>query len=344
MADSMQRTSPKHILTGIFRKAALTILVLIITSAFIEIGLRIFDPIGIEYFFEAAKYFKSMQPDERYAYIHTAGYREVLQDVEVSINSHGFRGPEFERIKPAGKKRVMILGDSVVFGWGARQDDIFGLQLQKIFDEERGDVEVIPAGVGSWNTRTEYEYLRSDGADYEPDVLVLIIVPNDVKPNDGGITQVARERLSAGSQRRGVVKRSLDKLWRGAVHHSYFMMHIQYLLKTRKDRETNERPAADSPQWEDARLAVDGITEFCRENDVVFVPYLYGSSAVIESKPALQLYRTHLESRGIRAYTMPDSLFAAKFRNSIVDGHPNSAGHAIISRVIYREISPLFAD
>src|SRR5262245_26491189 len=33
-----------------------------------------------------------------------------------SVNSHGFRGPDFAALKPAGTRRVVLLGDSNTFG------------------------------------------------------------------------------------------------------------------------------------------------------------------------------------------------------------------------------------
>jgi hypothetical protein len=42
-----------------------------------------------------------------------------------SINSHGYRGPEFSSRKPAGTTRVIFVGGSFVFSWPpSRQDDL----------------------------------------------------------------------------------------------------------------------------------------------------------------------------------------------------------------------------
>ncbi len=129
-----------------------------------------------------------MEENDIYAYIHRPGYQGTFQGVRVSINSHGLRGREFNTVKPPGKIRILILGDSVVFGWGAPQDSIFGARLQDMFKSWTEKVEVISAGVGSWNTRTEYEFLRSTAIQFQPDILLLVIVSNDLEPHRRGRT------------------------------------------------------------------------------------------------------------------------------------------------------------
>ncbi len=95
----------------------------------------------------------------------TSNSEFIAQGVTVRVNSHGLRGPEFETAKAPGRKRILILGDSVVFGWGAEEQDLFPAELQRRFDGDGRGIEVIAAGVGSWNTRAEYEFLREVGVD-----------------------------------------------------------------------------------------------------------------------------------------------------------------------------------
>ena len=87
-----------------------------------EVLLRVLDPLGIWYLYEINRYSKEMMVSNQwFSYIHEPGVFDTVQGVGVSINSHGLRGPEFPSEKPAGKIRLMILGNSVVFGWGVRK-------------------------------------------------------------------------------------------------------------------------------------------------------------------------------------------------------------------------------
>jgi hypothetical protein len=318
---------------------------LLVTAGIVELALRLSDPIGIVYFSEAERYFAAIQKNEAYAYIHTPGNRTVLQGVDVAINSHGLRGPEFELRKPTGTTRILILGDSVVFGWGAPQDAIFPMQLQQEFDKWPECIEVIPVGVGSWNTRTEYEYLRNVALQFEPDILVVIVVENDAEPKTGGYTEVNSEQLLGQEDPRRARKHMLQRisspLWHAAVASSYVCKYVQYYRK----RAVSAHAMAverDSTQWQDAKLALDGIIALCRRKSIELVVCLYGTSEGVRTNPVLNLYREHLAEVGMTSYPLlPETFSSAHCHNSVVDAHPNAYGHKLIGRVLYERLEPL---
>jgi lysophospholipase L1-like esterase len=308
----------------------------------LELLLRVFDPLGMKYFAEADRYFSTMKPDPSFAYIHPANYRGVFEDAPVSINSHGFRAPEWQVAKPAGLLRLMILGDSVVFGWGAPQDSIFSARLQKKFDADGARVEVIAAGVGSWNTRTEYEYLKTRGLEFEPDVVLLVATNNDIVPNLGGRTDVDKTLLSESGGRPGGVGLWAGKAWRYAGKRSCVLRHVQYF--SRRRAETREKAAAttDSPMWEDARAALGGIVDLSRSRGFSVVVCLYTCETKLGDDGVLALYKKTLSTLGVPCFTLPETLFNRReYRNSFVDGHANARGHALIADRIYDVASPI---
>lgn len=71
------------------------------------------------------------------------------------------------------KKRLLLLGDSIVLGWGV--DTTAAEYLQRILP----DWEVIPMGVGSWTTKDEVEWYLDVGKRFDPDVVVVIVCDND---------------------------------------------------------------------------------------------------------------------------------------------------------------------
>ena len=72
-------------------------------------------------------------------------------NVIYSINSQGFRGPEFSETKPDGVYRIFVVGGSTTFGTGVYDDQTFPSYLQKLFDQSNFDfnIEVINAGIGT---------------------------------------------------------------------------------------------------------------------------------------------------------------------------------------------------
>jgi len=329
---------------SILRVAALALPTVILICA-IELGLRIFDPLGLSYFAQAHKYFATaMQPSDEYSYIHKPGFRGKFQGADVAINSAGFRGPEIETANTGAKIRVLIIGDSVVFGWGAPQSSIFPIRLQGMLEREAPEVEVIPAGVGSWNTRSEYEYLRSEGIQLGPEVIVLLITANDMEPHPTGRTEVARDILSPPKPKPSAGKRFLAKMWNGAGRRSYLLSYVQYSMRKRRATRAEAQVDTSSPAWEDARLALDGIVRLSRDTGAILIPYLYGSKETIEKNAVLRLYRDHLEASGFDYFTLPPEILTERrLHNSVIDLHPNADGHALIAGEMCEALLPVLA-
>ena len=107
------------------------------------------------------------------------------QAIPVDINSHGLRSPETTYEKPPATFRILNLGDSVVMGWGVRQENTYGRELELLLNEQgTGDLryEVINAGVPGWNLENGLAYLQAEGVKYEPDLIVLgLTIANDIK-------------------------------------------------------------------------------------------------------------------------------------------------------------------
>lgn len=97
---------------------------------------------------------------------------------ESQTNSHGQWDRERTLKKPEGTRRILLLGDSVVFGGDVYdyRDTISG-QLERLLAEQ--SVEVLNFGVVGYCTRSEVEILKEKGLKFQPDLVVLLWVWND---------------------------------------------------------------------------------------------------------------------------------------------------------------------
>jgi len=70
----------------------------------------------------------------------------------------------------------------VTFGLGVDQDKTFAVRLESLL---RGrlhrPVRVINSGVGGYNTVQELSYFKQEGANLQPDLVLLTYVPNDIE-------------------------------------------------------------------------------------------------------------------------------------------------------------------
>lgn len=97
------------------------------------------------------------------------------------INSQGLRSSvKFYGNKT--RKRILLLGDSFVFGQGVKDNEILSVKLEAILNERAGAknaFEVISAGVPSYATDNEYMALKAF-LPLKPDMVLLGICENDI--------------------------------------------------------------------------------------------------------------------------------------------------------------------
>jgi len=116
-------------------------------------------------------------------YLYQPGFSGVFkgsayQNIPININEHGFRDDRFPG-KSSDRPRVLVAGDSVVFGPGVRKQDRFTECLQEYGMGAPGAVEVLNLGVNSWTfehyaTLADLNYL-----DLDPDLVLVGITLND---------------------------------------------------------------------------------------------------------------------------------------------------------------------
>jgi hypothetical protein len=140
-----------------------------------------------------------LSPNPRIVYELVPGLDVVFLGVPLRTNADGWRGPAVapERTRPA--VRVVGLGDSVMFGWGVAEEDAFLFRLGADLEASHPAVawEVVNTAVPGYNTVMEVETLEAKGLRFDPDVVVLNFVGNDL-----GLPNFVEERPDVLSLRR----------------------------------------------------------------------------------------------------------------------------------------------
>jgi hypothetical protein len=122
-------------------------------------------------------------------------------DYQIEVNELGFRDPPRRHLPAQGVKRVLMLGDSMVFGPGVDVAERCSNRLDALLGP---GIEVLNAGVGGWGTDQEYLYLCRDGFGLQPDVVVLVLcLVNDVVNNS-----LSHEFLGTAPKPRFVLRES----------------------------------------------------------------------------------------------------------------------------------------
>ena len=101
-------------------------------------------------------------------------------DTTVELNNHGLRDNNHDY--NSNKYRILVLGDSMTFGYGVENNETYSKILEKKLKEE-GEYEVINAGITGYNTNQELAFLDIEGWKYSPDLIIVGFMLNDVVTN-----------------------------------------------------------------------------------------------------------------------------------------------------------------
>jgi len=140
----------------------------------------------------------------------------------VVTNAEGFRERRVPGAKPAGVMRIVVLGDSFTQGYGVEEDEAYPRVLERLLDarDPKRRYEVINLGVPGACTVDYVPNLRDVGLAYEPDLVLVGLMANDVQDlysmrRYGGriLPQVLRQVQQKLADDRPAWKRLPSRLW-----------------------------------------------------------------------------------------------------------------------------------
>ncbi len=118
----------------------------------------------------------------------------------VRVNAHGLRGEEIPAEREPGERRILALGDSMIYGQGVAEADTLPFALQEELEQLQPSVRwrVMNGGHRAYATNQELALLRQLGPALDPDVVVLFWYDNDLENLD---VEAASARLEASGPR-----------------------------------------------------------------------------------------------------------------------------------------------
>ncbi len=100
----------------------------------------------------------------------------------IKINPLGFRERDFSATKPAGVCRILVVGDSVTFGWEQKVEDTYPKVLESLLNSQESSAqryEVLNLGVVGYNAEQEMELIKTRALDFQPDLVLIGYCVND---------------------------------------------------------------------------------------------------------------------------------------------------------------------
>jgi lysophospholipase L1-like esterase len=101
-------------------------------------------------------------------------------DVEFHCNSRGLRGSEEHPYKkPPGVRRIVVLGDSFMWGWGVEDRET----MASCLEERLEATETVNFGTDGYSAVQSLVRLEEEGMRYSPDVVTYAFCKNDLAAN-----------------------------------------------------------------------------------------------------------------------------------------------------------------
>jgi hypothetical protein len=274
----------------------------------------------------------------------------------VHQNEFGLRaGDDMQLKKTSGRKRVLVLGDSYVWGVGASQEELF--TNPKVYGTND---ELINCGVSGYGTDQEYLFYLRTGQKFDVDQVVLAFTPyNDVTNNlnpkqygylkpyftlDGGQLVLHNDhvRYSIKDNFFRTLKREC-RVWN--IANDGFGELIDTLRRKKpKPLETDIAVSDADRQGIELTLAIlkklkEAVAARHAEFYVIFIPYKPRvEHHLTGNHPFVPLIAAGLTQMGV-SYREPypeflKSAVAGVDPFNVVDNHFNAAGHALFAKFL----------
>lgn len=235
-----------------------------------------------------------------------------------STNSHGFRDLDHSLSKDEGIQRIVVVGDSFAWGYGVNNGEIFTDYLEAGLK----DTEVINLGVTGYGLWQETAIFKRIGLKFEPDVLLLAFVLNDIyrrrhaaaddtEPKGTRASDVGRGGGLIGKVKNTLsVNSALYSLFQDTTNQFKFLVDLLVSVGLKeapggfRHLDTNLMPAlkiyppALEKSWQDTKKDLLKLKSISEKNGVRFVVAVVPSLQSVNRKSFRQsiAYTTYFES------------------------------------------------
>ena len=296
----------------------------IIVVTLLEIFLRIFFFNGMNYEIEMMKYaknFKKISANSDIGIEHKGNTSGELMGSSVYLDYNGFRVDKNSRFKDKNKN-IIMLGDSMTFGWGANNS------FSSLLDKKIENFNVFNAGIGNTNTIMQINNFFENFSDkFKYDIIVLNFFINDLE---------------------NVIIKSPNLFQKYSYLYTFLNNRINTILIKFKIKKNWKNYYSDNYLNDEIKketlLLIDKLNRYCLKNDIKFV---------IHNIPELRdltNYKFYKETQiikdfaGLKNILYLDSLSELKKHDSkslwvtVLDPHANDKAHRIIAKYLFENL------
>ncbi len=262
--------------------------------------------------------------------------------MELTTNQLGHRGPPRTAL-PEGA--ILFLGDSFTMGYGVNDDEVFVSLISERLQGAYSSVpDVINLGIGNLGNGRWLKFLKQEGREHNPALIVLQLTGNDFADNRReNLFEVDESGNLAEFEPAETGTRTIQKIVEAVpgITSSYLFAAArqasQSLLQSApeptaatRSQPTNNRP--NNRRFDLTYKIIDQIIEWSAQNSVPLITF------VVAASPAqLEGLEPLFSRRNLPLITAPAKEDSPDLYYE-TDGHWNAAGHRHIADVLYPSI------
>ena len=281
--------------------------------------------------------------------------------VQIRINSQGYRGMESPGLMTPGIRRVVILGDSITFGYGVEEKDSYPAILQALIG---ADSQVINRGVSGYGLDQEFLLFKRDVLQQRPDLVIVGFSAGDIYDSTCstrfGIPKpyfrLVDGKLILHSPPREFSKvNDSDILFRGKPFRSFLFtrLHLYRLIFYRfspvmKKEHVSIEEMTVTEGTQVAAAIVRSWKKICDENGIKLLFLVFPQDDWLKNAASSKAFKSGhasaveiLEDAGISYLDLWDA-FAANYNQGLFlkgdNVHPNRKGNEIIAEKIRKRL------
>lgn len=183
------------------KKITYSSLPLVLLLLFAECGTRLVGTDPCQSIEPDAGDWETMQGDRELLWSLVPNTEFKTGDDVTRINSVGLREHLLpSQTKKPKEKRIIVTGDSSIYGWGLRDNETYAVVLERLLRSRfKVPVEVVNLGVPGYSTEQTIRLLNKVGWQYDPDLIIVSNIFSDcnidafqdknafalINPNDG---------------------------------------------------------------------------------------------------------------------------------------------------------------
>ena len=249
--------------------------------------------------------------------------------VTITINAQGRRDNEVPFPKPAGTYRIALLGDSVAFGARVEAKNDFATQLEWTLNARTPSLryKVLNFGVPGYGTWQELSALKDKALAFDPDLVMLAFVMNDLYDNNqaGQMGYLSTLHMQ-----------STAKFLR--EHSAFYRLVREKVLSVEAQSALRDPCAGADPAfcWNTTKQLLDQMVEITHQNGAKLVLVVFPiRSQTFAPDPNIESHYQQVINEYARAKGIPAvDLLKAFTENGdqelfVDDYHPTEVGHSI---------------